>query len=72
MPEFTLNQLKIYRALRVNGMMVRKDIVILLNIPRSTVINALMLLERKGFLKHTPIHNNRRGRPYVGWEVVRG
>lgn len=67
----TQNQLRIYRALRKNGAMIRKDIVILLNIPRTTVIDALHVLEGKGFIEKFPIHEGCVGRPFVGWEVIK-
>lgn len=64
------NDQKIYQALENNGYLLRRELVWVLKIPRTTVYDALMRLERAGKVEGFNEKRTTRGRPRRFWRSV--
>ena len=70
--EFNDIQEAILKALRAIGDMTRKEILIKIEHPRTTVLDNLTKLARKNLIRKTPHPLGKRGRPTISWSADMG
>ena len=63
-------QNRIIQLLGKDGPLPRKDIVKSLKIPRSTIYDNLLKLQKRKVLKKFTKNNGKRGRPFVLWALM--
>jgi len=62
-------QSHLINKLRNNGPSTRKDLVNILNSPRTTIYDNLLKLQKRKLIEKYTRKNGMRGRPLVFWKV---
>jgi len=62
-------QSNLINKLRNNGPTTRKDLVKILNSPRTTIYDNLLKLQKRKLIEKFTRNNGMRGRPLVFWKV---
>jgi len=62
-------QNNLFIKLRNNGPTTRKDLVKILNNPRTTIYDNLLKLQKRKLIEKFTRNNGMRGRPLVFWKV---
>ncbi len=62
-------QSHLINKLRNNGPSTRKDLVKILNSPRTTIYDNLLKLQKRKLIEKFTRNNGLRGRPLVFWKV---
>lgn len=62
-------QSNLINKLRNNGPSTRRDLVKILNSPRTTIYDNLLKLQKRKFIEKFTRNNGMRGRPLVFWKV---
>ncbi len=62
-------QSNLINKLRNNGPITRKDLVKILNSPRTTIYDNLLKLQKRKLIEKFTRNNGMRGRPLVFWKV---
>ncbi|MBY8980350.1 MAG: hypothetical protein KGD72_08165 [Candidatus Lokiarchaeota archaeon] len=62
-------QSNLINKLRNNGPTTRKDLVKILNNPRTTIYDNLLKLQKRKLIEKFTRNNGMRGRPLVFWKV---
>ena len=62
-------QNNLIKILQVNGPMTRKDLVNQLRVPRTTIYDNLVKLQKQKVIEKFTRNNGRRGRPLVFWKI---
>jgi predicted ArsR family transcriptional regulator len=62
-------QQNLYDILRINGDMTRKQLKKELNIPRTTIYDNLVKLQKRKLIEKYSKNNGKRGRPKVFWKI---
>ena len=66
---FTPLQNNLIKILENNGPITRRELVNTLKIPRTTVYDNLLKLQKKKMIEKFSRNNGRRGRPLVFWRI---
>lgn len=66
---FSPIQDKILERLEVSGSLTRRDLVRVLNIPRTTIYDNLVKLEKRKLVEKISRSNGNRGRPLIFWKI---
>jgi uncharacterized membrane protein len=61
-------QSNLINKLRNNGPITRKDLVKILNSPRTTIYDNLLKLQKRKLIEKFTRNNGMRGRPLVFWK----
>ena len=62
-------QNNLMRILQLNGPTTRKDLVNQLKIPRTTIYDNLLKLQKRKVIEKFTRNNGKRGRPLVFWKI---
>ncbi len=62
-------QSNLIKKLRNNGPYTRRDLVKILNSPRTTIYDNLLKLQKRKLIEKFTRNNGMRGRPLVFWKV---
>ena len=62
-------QNSLIKSLQTRGPSTRKDLVINLNTPRTTIYDNLLKLQKRKIVEKFTRNNGRRGRPLVFWKL---
>ncbi len=57
------------KTLKNNGPLTRRELVSKLNIPRTTVYDNLIKLQKENIVKKFSRNNGKKGRPKIYWEI---
>ena len=66
---FTPLQNSLIKILEDSGPITRKELVSTLNIPRTTIYDNLLKLQKRKMIEKFSRNNGRRGRPLVFWRI---
>jgi len=66
---FSPIQDKILERLEVSGSLTRRDLVRVLNTPRTTIYNNLVKLEKRKLVEKISRSTGNRGRPLIFWKI---
>ncbi len=66
---FTPLQNNLIKILEKDGPITRKELVRTLKIPRTTIYDNLLKLQRRKLIEKFSRNNGRRGRPLVFWRI---
>lgn len=66
---FTPLQNSLITILENNGPITRRELVKTLKIPRTTIYDNLLKLQKKKMIEKFSRNNGRRGRPLVFWRI---
>ena len=62
-------QNNLIKVLQMNGPMTRKDLVNQLKVPRTTIYDNLLKLQKRKVVEKFIRNNGTRGRPLVFWKI---
>lgn len=62
-------QNNLIKILQVNGPMTRRDLVYQLKVPRTTIYDNLIKLQKRKVIEKFTRNNGKRGRPLVFWKI---
>ena len=62
-------QNNLIKILQVNGPMTRRDLVYQLKVPRTTIYDNLVKLQKRKVIEKFSRNNGKRGRPLVFWKI---
>ena len=62
-------QSNLIKKLRYSGPITRRDLVKILNSPRTTIYDNLLKLQKRKLIEKFTRNNGMRGRPLVFWKV---
>ena len=62
-------QHNLVKVLTERGPLTRKELVAILNTPRTTIYDNLLKLKKRKFVERFEKHNGKRGRPYIFWQI---
>jgi len=62
-------QTNLIKKLRNSGPTTRRDLVTILNSPRTTIYDNLLKLQKRKLIEKFTRNNGMRGRPLVFWKV---
>ncbi|MFX1405599.1 MAG: MarR family transcriptional regulator [Promethearchaeota archaeon] len=62
-------QHNLIKALKTNGAITRRELVKTLNIPRTTIYDNLLKLQKRKIIEKFTRNNGKRGRPLVFWKI---
>ncbi len=62
-------QNNLIKILQVNGPMTRRDLVNQLKVPRTTIYDNLVKLQKQKVIEKFSRNNGKRGRPLVFWKI---
>ena len=62
-------QYNLIRKLQNNGPLTRRDLVKVLNSPRTTIYDNLLKLQKRKLIEKFTRNNGMRGRPLVFWRL---
>jgi len=65
----TPTQYNLIKSLKIDGPLTRKDFVNQLNIPRTTIYDNLVKLQKRRVVEKVIRNNGKRGRPLVFWKL---
>ncbi|TFG03624.1 MAG: MarR family transcriptional regulator [Promethearchaeota archaeon] len=66
---FTPLQNNLIKILENNGPITRRELVKTLKIPRTTIYDNLLKLQKQKLIEKFSRNNGRRGRPLVFWKI---
>ncbi|GAG98195.1 unnamed protein product [marine sediment metagenome] len=66
---FSPIQDKILERLEVSGSLTRRDLVRVLNTPRTTIYDNLVKLEKRKLVEKISRSTGNRGRPLIFWKI---
>ncbi|MFX0059885.1 MAG: helix-turn-helix domain-containing protein [Candidatus Heimdallarchaeota archaeon] len=62
-------QHNLIKTLQSNGPITRRELVKYLNIPRTTIYDNLLKLQKRKIIEKFTRNNGKRGRPLVFWKI---
>jgi uncharacterized membrane protein len=62
-------QNNLIKTLQANGPITRRELVKHLNIPRTTIYDNLLKLQKRKIIEKFTRNNGKRGRPLVFWKI---
>jgi len=62
-------QNNLIKILQMNGPMTRKDLVNQLKVPRTTIYDNLVKLQKRKVIEKFSRNNGKRGRPLIFWKI---
>lgn len=62
-------QTQLIKLLKDNGPLTRRDLVKILNSPRTTIYDNLLKLQKRKTIEKFTRNNGLRGRPFVYWQL---
>lgn len=62
-------QNNLIKILQVNGPMTRRDLVNQLKVPRTTIYDNLVKLQKQKVIEKFSRNNGKRGRPLIFWKI---
>ncbi|TFG10207.1 MAG: MarR family transcriptional regulator [Promethearchaeota archaeon] len=63
-------QLRLIEFLKINGSRTRRELVNQLKIPRTTLYDNLLKLQKQRIVEKYAKNNGKRGRPVVYWKII--
>lgn len=61
---------RILEVLSKHGDCIRKDLVKIINHPRTTIYDNLLKLQKRKLIEKYTMNNGKRGRPIVYWKLI--
>jgi len=62
-------QHNLIKTLKLNGAITRRELVKSLNVPRTTIYDNLLKLQKRKIIEKFTRNNGKRGRPLVFWKI---